>query len=265
MDPVEPLPPATGAADPLTDPTWIPRGRKQGKIGPQARERLERLLPHFLLPGATERSALLTAWGADPAQARLILEIGFGNGQALATWAARHPQDRFIGVEVFLGGVAALLWRIQQEGLTNIRLATRSIHAVLWESIPADSLDQVFIHFPDPWPKRCHHKRRLVQPLFLDRLATRLRPGGQLSLATDWPHYAQWMRDALAAQTAFHRPDATTPFDPEPAGWVETRFQRKAREAGRTVFHLLCTRTDGPGQGTPCSPSDNRKHLVSSQ
>ncbi len=219
-----------------------PRGRKKGKIGPQAQARLEQMLPELLLPRTADRAGLLTSWGADPERARLFLEIGFGNGHGLATWATRHPQDRFIGVEVFLGGVAGLLWRIQQAELTNIRISTQDVHVVLREAIPSASLDRVFIHFPDPWPKRGHHKRRLIQTEFLDLLATRLRPGGQLSLATDWPHYAQWMQEVLAGHEKFDRPERSKPFDPEPEDWVETRFQHKALEAGRSVFHLLYTR-----------------------
>ncbi|MBF0462793.1 MAG: tRNA (guanosine(46)-N7)-methyltransferase TrmB [Magnetococcales bacterium] len=225
-------------------PFLAPRGRKKGKTGPQATSRLAELLPTLALPQATNRSGLLEQWGADPATARLVLEIGFGNGHTLATLAARHPQDRFIGVEVFLGGVAGLLLRIQQESLTNIRISTQDVQVVLQEAIPPASLDQVLIHFPDPWPKRSHHKRRLVQPAFLDLLATRLRPKGQLRLATDWPHYAQWMLAVLEAHTAFARPGEPGSFDPEPTDWVTTRFQCKAQEAGRAVFHLAYTRMD---------------------
>lgn len=223
------------------DPLRVPRGRKKGKMGPQATARVQQLLPALALAGGADRATLLSQWGADPLSARLVLEIGFGNGHALATLAARHPQDRFIGVEVFLGGVASLLLRIQEEGLTNIRLSTQGIHGVLAESIPPASLDRVLIHFPDPWPKRCHHKRRLIQRAFLDLLATRMRPGGRLGLATDWPHYAHWMRDVLEAHADFHRPAQPDPFDPEPDDWVETRFQRKAQEAGRVTFHLAYT------------------------
>jgi tRNA (guanine-N7-)-methyltransferase len=233
------------------DPTLVARGRKKGKMGPQASVRVAQGLPTLALPKATERAALLSQWGADPRSARLLLEIGFGNGHCLATLAARHPQDRFIGVEVFLGGVASLLLRVQQEELPNIRLSTQGIHGVLAESIPPASLDRVLIHFPDPWPKRCHHKRRLIQPPFLDLLATRMRPGSQLELATDWPHYAQWMHTVLAAHPDFARPgQPVDPFDPEPADWVETRFQRKAKEAGRATFHLIWTRNPAENPST---------------
>ncbi|MBF0401627.1 MAG: tRNA (guanosine(46)-N7)-methyltransferase TrmB [Magnetococcales bacterium] len=226
----------------VNQPALIPRGRKQGKTGPQAKERLTQLLPTITLSKAIDRAELLTQWGTPSHTARLVLEIGFGNGHALATLAARHPQDCFIGVEVFLGGVAGLLLRIQQGGLTNIRVATQSIHTVLLEQIPPASLDQVMIHFPDPWPKRCHHKRRLIQAPFLDLLASRMRPSASLSLATDWPHYAEWMAAVLAKHVDFDHPAGSTPFVSQPVDWVETRFQRKAQEAGRTIHYLAAVR-----------------------
>ncbi|MEO5350628.1 MAG: tRNA (guanosine(46)-N7)-methyltransferase TrmB [Magnetococcus sp. YQC-3] len=234
------LPDSPSPLSAFPDPTLVARGRKKGKMGSQATLRVAHGLPTLALPKTTERAALLSQWGADPLSARLVLEIGFGNGHCLATLAARHPQDRFIGVEVFLGGVASLLLRVQEEALTNIRLSTQGIHIVLAEAIPPASLDQVLIHFPDPWPKRCHHKRRLIQPPFLDLLASRMRPAARLQLATDWPHYAQWMHTVLENHPDFTRPNrAPDPFDPEPAGWVKTRFQRKAEEAGHAIFHLI--------------------------
>ncbi|MEO5339546.1 MAG: tRNA (guanosine(46)-N7)-methyltransferase TrmB [Magnetococcus sp. MYC-9] len=231
------------AVDYLSNPTLVPRGRKKGKTGPQAQRRLQQLLPALALPAAVDRDSLLSAWGADPQTARLWLEIGFGNGHTLATLAARHPQDRFLGVEVFLGGVAGLLLRTQQEGLSNIRISTRGVHTVLAESVPVACLDRVLIHFPDPWPKRSHHKRRLIQPEFLHLLATRMRPGSLLGLATDWSHYAQWMLAVLEQHADFEPVAKEGGFVPEPADWVETRFQRKALAAGRPVFHLACIRS----------------------
>ncbi|MBF0161340.1 MAG: tRNA (guanosine(46)-N7)-methyltransferase TrmB [Magnetococcales bacterium] len=247
----DPLPtpasPQTEASAPLTDPSLIPRGRKKGKTGPQALRRLEQLLPMLELPVAADRGALLAQWGTDASTARLFLEVGFGNGHTLATLAARHPQDRFIGVEVFLGGVASLLLRIQQEGLVNIRIATQGIHAILAERIPPASLDRVLIHFPDPWPKRSHHKRRLIQTPFLHLLASRMTPSAQLSLATDWSHYAQWMLALLEGDEHFVNLGQPGQFAPEPPDWVETRFQRKAQAEGRPVFHLLYGLAD-PGK-----------------
>ena len=217
---------------------FVPFGRKKGKLGPQAAKRLHNLLPTLRLPQAADRRVLLQQLDADPDNARLFLEIGFGNGQSLAALAALYAQDRFIGVDVFMEGVAGLIGRLQQAGSTNVRIMAENIYEVLVRSIPTESLDRVIINFPDPWPKRAHHKRRLVQDDFLDLLATRMRPGALLNLATDWPHYAQWMLAVLEGHTAFQNSGTKGDFAPEPVDWVETRFQQKAREAGRSTFHL---------------------------
>ena len=164
---------------------FTPFGRKKGKIGPQASRRLDELLPGLGVPSVADRTSLLQQLQADPDQTRLYLEVGFGNGETLASLATQQRQDRFIGVEVFLEGVAALLGRLQQKGLTNVRVMTKNVYEVLLEVIPPDSLDRVIINFPDPWPKRSHHKRRLIQAQFLDVLAARMRPAATLNLATD--------------------------------------------------------------------------------
>lgn len=223
---------------------FIPFGRKKGKLGPRASQRLDVMLPGLDLPRATDRTSLLQQLQADPDQSRLCLEIGFGNGETLAYLATQQQQDRFIGVEVFLEGVAALLGRLQQQGLTNVRVMTKNVYVVLLETIPRDSLDRVILNFPDPWPKRSHHKRRLIQAQFLDMLATRMRPTATLNLATDWFPYAQWMGEVLEKHPAFQTLYPQDDFAPEPIDWVETRFQRKAQEAGRATFHLAYSRKE---------------------
>ena len=222
----------------LHRPLFAPFGRKRGKLGAQAALRLETALPGLALPETTNRADLLRAYGADDAGSRLVLEIGFGNGQSLAALAAQHTRDCFIGVEVFLEGIAGLVGRLQQGGLTNVRIVPKAIHEVLSNRIPKESLDRVIINFPDPWPKKRHHKRRLVQADFLDLLASYMRPNAHLNLATDWSHYAYWMLEVLEKHRAFRNNDPRGGFSPEPNDWTETRFQHKAREAGRPTFHL---------------------------
>ena len=224
-------------------PSFVPYGRKKGKLSSQAATRLKMLLPSLGLPQGLDRATLLRHLGGDPDKVRLFLEIGFGNGQFLAALAARYPQDYFIGVEVFLEGVAGLVGRLQQGGIGNVRILARNIHEVLVESIPPASLDRVIINFPDPWPKRSHHKRRIIQNDFLDLLAIRMRPGGLLNLATDWSHYAWWMLEVLEGHSAFQNSGIPCGFAAEPEDWVETRFQRKAHEAGRSIFHLAYFRS----------------------
>jgi tRNA (guanine-N7-)-methyltransferase len=121
----------------------------------------------------------------------VVLEIGFGGGEHLAAQAAAHPEQRFIGVEPFLNGVASCLRHIEESGVTNICLHHGDARDLI-ARLPDASLDLVYILFPDPWPKARHHKRRLIQPAFLDALARVLKPGGEARFATDWANYAEW-------------------------------------------------------------------------
>ncbi|MBF0179581.1 MAG: tRNA (guanosine(46)-N7)-methyltransferase TrmB [Magnetococcales bacterium] len=217
-------------------------GRKRGFLTLREKSWLDETLPGLRIPAATERAALLDALVATP-DARLILEIGFGNGQFLSTLAARHPNDRFLGAEVFQEGEAALIKRLNREGIGNVRLLPCAAQSALASDIPPASLDWVIINFPDPWPKKRHHKRRIVQHDFLELLAGRMRPGGLLTLATDWEEYAFWMDQTLNGHPAFVNlappPDR---FVPQPDFWVATRFQTKGEAAGRPIFHLAWRR-----------------------
>ena len=226
-----------------TPPDFRTYGRKKGFLKPGAQARIDQLLPQHALPQTSSRAELLQSLGADPQQSRLWLEPGFGNGRFLAAMAARYPQDLFIGADLFLEGIAALLARLQREGLTNVHIQRENVILTLTERIPPHSLDRVAINFPDPWPKKRHHKRRLVQSPFLNLLATRMAPGAILTLATDWEHYAQSMMSTLTAHPQFQTRTPPTQFAPEPEEWVETRFQEKGRQAGRPTWHLVFVRT----------------------
>ena len=133
-------------------------------------------------------------------RAPLVLEIGSGTGESTAAQAAAAPDTDHLAVEVFEPGLAQLLMRIEDAALTNLRLLRGDAVDLLRERVPPDSLAAVRIFFPDPWPKRRHHKRRLVQPGFVALVASRLAPGGVLHLATDWAHYASQMRVACAGE-----------------------------------------------------------------
>ena len=235
---------STGERTAFKPPSERTYGRKKGYLTATDTARLQRLLPQYALPpgGGGERTALLTALGADPERARLWLEIGFGNGAFLAALAAQNPLDRLIGVEVFQEGIAALAGRLERQGLDNVRIVTDGVHQVLSDAIPQESLDRVVINFPDPWPKKRHHKRRLVQGPFLDLLATRMRAGALLTLATDWENYAEWMLAALEAHPLFENRAGPGAFADQPDPWLETRFQQKGRAAGRPTWHLASLR-----------------------
>ncbi|MEO5347204.1 MAG: tRNA (guanosine(46)-N7)-methyltransferase TrmB [Magnetococcus sp. YQC-9] len=235
-------------SDPTPSPTppipWKPKvhGRKRGFVTPREKLWLDATLPDFQPPLATTRDALLLALGADPQSARLIVEIGFGNGQFLAPLAARHPEDRFIGIEVFQEGMAGLIRKLQTEGVTNTRILADDARQALHTAFPKQSLDWVIINFPDPWPKKRHHKRRIVQTELLDLLNDRMRPGGLLTLATDWEEYAEWMFALLDDHPGFDNLTKPERFASQPDFWIETRFETKGVAAGRTIRHLLWRR-----------------------
>ena len=175
----------------------------------------------------------------------LWLEIGFGGGEHLAHQADCHPAIGFLGCEVFENGIAKLLAEIDRRGLANIRVFSDDARLLL-AALPAASVDRVFILFPDPWPKERHKKRRLVSGETLDRLAAIMRGGAELRLATDDPDYLSWMLERVTRHPAFEWL-ARRPADwrERPADWPSTRYEEKARAAGRTAYFLRVIRRPG--------------------
>lgn len=176
-----------------------------------------------------------------PSAADCVLEIGFGMGQGLAQMAAADPQRNYIGIEVHRPGVASLLRQLQEWQLDNVRVICDDAVMVLRQMIPPSSLAAVQIYFPDPWPKRRHHKRRLIQPDFIQLLAGRLRPGALLHLATDWQDYAEHMLAVMTASQLFN--------NSVPQGYVErpgwrplTKFERRGQQLGHEMFDLIFVR-----------------------
>jgi tRNA (guanine-N7-)-methyltransferase len=167
-----------------------------------------------------------------------VLEIGFGAGDALLTEAAAHPENDYLGIEVHRPGVGSLLRRLEAQGVVNVRVICRDAVEVLQHSIPDASLSGVRVFFPDPWPKRRHHKRRLVQPSFAALVARKLKPGGRLHLATDDEDYAQHMMQVLTRCSNLkniHGPGVFAGALPRPS----SRFERRALKQGRLVWDLL--------------------------
>ncbi|MBF0444175.1 MAG: tRNA (guanosine(46)-N7)-methyltransferase TrmB [Magnetococcales bacterium] len=215
-------------------------GRKKGFLKEKDAEHLKETLPSLTLAASDHRDKLLAQFKPQkPESAKLWLEIGFGNGDYLSHLAALHPQDCFIGVDVFLMGVSSLLRRLERQQSVNVKLAVDSANIVLLEKIPLNSLDRVVINFPDPWPKKRHHKRRLIQSEFLDLISQRMVSGGLISLATDWAEYSQWMLEHLEAHEDFINTVTNGGFAPQPENWLTTNFQKKGQKAGRPARHLL--------------------------
>lgn len=199
---------------------------KARTLKPRQAGLMEALLPHLALPaeGAIEIGTLF------PSPSRgggTVLEIGFGGGEHLVAQAAARPDARLIGVEPFMNGVASCLRHIEESGVANIRLHMGDARDVI-ARLPDASLDLVYILFPDPWPKTRHHKRRLIQPEFVDALARVLKPGAEVRFATDWANYAEWtlwhcVQDVRFAWTAERADDWRKPWD----GHMTTRYEAK--------------------------------------
>ncbi|MBV8995563.1 MAG: tRNA (guanosine(46)-N7)-methyltransferase TrmB, partial [Pseudonocardiales bacterium] len=162
-----------------------------------------------------------------------VLEIGSGMGESTASMALAAPEVDHLAVEVYQPGLAQLLLRIEQAQITNLRLLRGDAYSLLHDHIAVGSLDGVRIYFPDPWPKRRHHKRRLVNPEFVALVASRLVPGGLLHLATDWEPYAQEMLAACTAEPTLR--NTAEEFATRPLWRPVTKFEQRARDDGRLV------------------------------
>lgn len=175
-------------------------------------------------------------------QAPLVLEVGFGNGTSLSAMAKNMPEKDFIGIEVHRPGVGNLLLQIEEQGLTNLRLFCHDAVEVLKQQIPDNSLDQFQLFFPDPWHKKRHHKRRIVQASFLDLLAKKLKQGGVIHMATDWEDYAIHMMEQLKVHPAFKNTQAGDQFSPRPDYRPLTHFEQRGQRLGHGVWDLIFLR-----------------------
>lgn len=215
---------------------------RTGRLTKGQRRALEELLPVYGVADHPERIDPEQLFGR---RAPLGMEIGIGGGEAVMALARNHPGWDWLGLDVYAPGLGKLLLRLEEEPLPNLRMAKADAVAFLEERLPADSLDAVYIFFPDPWPKARHHKRRLIQAPFLALLASRMPPGADLFLATDWPDYAQWMVEVLEADPHFanvHGPGAWAPRCPDRP---PTKFEERGEERGHEVFDLHYRREGG--------------------
>jgi tRNA (guanine-N7-)-methyltransferase len=207
---------------------------RQGRTtAAQARARAL-LAPVYGIPFVPEPLDLDRAFGR---AAPKVLEIGFGMGETTAAIAAAHPETDYLGVEVHSPGVGSLLNRIEALGLTNVRIIQHDAVEVLESMIAPETLDGVHLFFPDPWPKKRHHKRRLVQAPFVTLLAARLRAGGYVHAATDWEDYAHQILAVLAAEPALE--NAVAGFAERPASRPQTKFERRGVGLGHRVWDAV--------------------------
>lgn len=213
--------------------------RREGRYTRSQRRAVEELLPRYGLPEGDAPLELERLFGR---KAPCTLEIGFGNGEVLMSLAGAEPDHDFIGIEVYRPGLGHLLSRVAERGLDNVRVSGDDAVELLHGRIPDASLDRIMVFFPDPWPKKRHHKRRLIQTPFAQLLTSKLKPGGHLCLATDWQDYAEQMLavlEAIPGLRNLHRNSQNTgDYAPRPDYRPLTRFEQRGRRLGHGVWDL---------------------------
>lgn len=212
---------------------------RQGRVSNAQQRYYEEGMPRWGISYAAAPLELAAAFGR---KAPTMLEIGCGMGETTASIAAAHPENNFIGIEVHAPGVGSLLKEIATRELTNLRVIRHDAVEVVRDMIPPASLAGIHIYFPDPWPKKRHHKRRLIQPPFVHELARRLAPGGYLHCATDWEEYAQQMLEVLSAEPLLQ--NTVADFAPRPEWRPQTKFETRGLRLGHGVWDVLFTRRE---------------------
>jgi len=213
--------------------------RREGRLTPGQQRAIDELWPEFAID---EGDSLLDLDEIFGRKAPKVLEIGFGNGASLAQMAADQPEHDFLGVEVHRPGVGQLLKSIDEQGLTNLRVACTDAVELLKNRLTDNSLDRLQLYFPDPWHKKRHNKRRIIQPSFVELLATKIKSGGYLHMATDWQHYAEQMLDDLSNNNDFENCGDETGYIPRPDYRPLTKFEQRGHKLGHGVWDLLFKR-----------------------
>ena len=206
--------------------------RRTGRLTPSQEKALAELWPDVGVEFA-ERALDFDALFAR--RAPVVLEIGFGNGESLVEQAAAHPELNFLGIEVHDPGVGHCLLKARDANVENLRLIAHDAIEVLEHHIPSGSLSRVNLYFPDPWPKKRHHKRRIVQPRFLTLVADRLVDGGTLHIATDWAGYAEHIDEVLAASDRFVCGERREHDGDNPLDRPQTKFERRGLKKGHRI------------------------------
>ena len=233
--PREPGGAPVGVSHPKTIKSFV---RRAGRTTTGQAKAFEELGPRYVIPF---QSAPIDATAAFGRQAPLVLEIGFGMGEATAHVARVRPDDNFLCCEVHEPGVGALLKRIGEQGLTNIRILRHDAVEVIDLMLPEASLDGIHIFFPDPWHKSRHNKRRLIQAPLVAKLAARLKRGGYVHCATDWEPYAQQMLRVLSAEPCLR--NTSHDFAPQPEYRPRTKFENRGLRLGHGVWDLVFVRS----------------------
>jgi len=216
--------------------SFVMRG---GRITEAQQRALELLWPQYGIEFEPIPLDLNSVFGRS---APVTLEIGFGNGDNLAAQAAAHPERSFLGVEVHRPGVGRLMLSLEERQLRNTKLICHDVVEVLTHQVAPQALAEVVILFPDPWPKKRHHKRRLVQAPFVELVTDRLQTGGVLRFASDWQPYADAVLEVLNAHPRLHNISPDRAFIPRPPERNPTRFERRGERLGHDVWDLAFER-----------------------
>ena len=206
--------------------------RRPGRLTSSQARALQHLRPRYGLTYRPEPLDVERAFGRD---APLVLEIGFGNGETLVEQAANDPERNYLGIEVHEPGLGHCLLLLEKLELPNVRLIDHDAVEVLRHQIAPASLARVNIYFPDPWPKKRHHKRRLIQPTFLELLASRLEPGGELFIATDWANYAEHIDEIVMESPYFDVVETREHGGDRPLDRPTTKFERRGLGKGHRI------------------------------
>jgi len=212
---------------------------RSGRITEAQTRALEHLWPKYGIELDAQPLDLDAAFGR---HAPRVVEIGFGNGENIAALAGAHPERDYLGIEVHRAGVGRLMLAAEGAGLSNLRIICHDAVEVLERQLAPDSLDEILILFPDPWHKKRHHKRRLIQPTFIALAVSRLKRGGLLRLATDWEPYAVQMLEVLGSQAGLVNLSPDGGYAEKPVERVTTRFEKRGARLGHGVWDLAFRR-----------------------
>lgn len=216
--------------------------RRDGRMKASRKERLKTLWPLYGLN--MEGEDYLNWQGVFGRDAPRVLEIGFGDGQSLLEMALNHPEWDFIGIDVYQSGITALLARMDAKQISNLRVFSEDAVTVLSKKIPDNSLERVQIFFPDPWPKKRHHKRRLIQTDFVNLVTQKLVPGGMLHLATDWEDYAMHMMSVMSLVPSFENEAGRGEFCERPPSRPYTKYEKRGLKLGHKTWDLMFTKKE---------------------
>jgi tRNA (guanine-N7-)-methyltransferase len=214
--------------------------RRQGRLTASQERALTELWPKY---GLEPDGGLLDLDVVFGRTAPRVLEIGFGMGDVLAEMALAHPGQDYLGIEVHRPGVGRLLARLAEQGSDNVRLFRHDAIDILNQRIPDASLDLVLLFFPDPWHKKRHHKRRIIQSDFIQLIRTKLKPGGVFHMATDWEDYAHWMMALMSEAEGFENLAGENNYSERPEYRPETKFERRGLRLGHGIWDLLFEKT----------------------